>query len=103
MKRLLPHIAQAQKRQQAFKQETINLEKQIAGLVERVMDASNQTVIAAYENKIDLLEKKRLVALENPNNGHQTMTPKAICLNSRLHSSQIIVKYDKLVVLAYRD
>ena len=28
------------------------------------MDASKQTSIAAAENKIDLLEKKRLVALE---------------------------------------
>ncbi|EFO28849.1 site-specific recombinase [Roseibium sp. TrichSKD4] len=58
------HMAQAQDRLKAFKQESIDLEKQIAGLVERVMDASSQTVIAAYESKIDLLEKKRLVALE---------------------------------------
>ncbi len=69
------HMAQAQDRIKAFKQETIDLEKQITNLVERIMETTNQAVITAYEKKIDLLEKKRQIAFEKSNqNGSEKDT-----------------------------
>ena len=69
------HVAQAQNRIKAFKQESIDLEKQITNLVERIMETTNQAVITAYEKKIDLLEKKRQIAFEKSNqNGSEKDT-----------------------------
>lgn len=86
------HMAQAQDRLKAFRQESIDLEKQIAGLAERVVDASKRTTIAADEKKIDLLKKKILLGWKNLSDGYRTKKPKAICLNSRFNSSQTSVK-----------
>ena len=58
------HLRGTQDRIKAFKQESLALEKQIANLVERIMETTNQTVINAYEKKITQLEKKRHIALE---------------------------------------
>ncbi len=51
------HVGIAEDRVKAFAKEAKALEKQIAGLVERIMDTKNQTVITAHEKKIDQLEK----------------------------------------------
>jgi site-specific DNA recombinase len=39
-------------------------ETQIDGLLERVVDASSQTVMAAFERKIETLEKEKLILAE---------------------------------------
>ena len=44
------------------------VEKQIESLLERIMEASNQTVITAYEQKIEELERKRLLMAEKLEN-----------------------------------
>lgn len=44
-----------------LKQEVKALEKQMENLLERIMDASNSTVITAYEAKIEKLERERLL------------------------------------------
>lgn len=49
----------------AFTKDARDLEKQIGGLVERIMGTSNQAIINAYEQKIEVLEKKRKIAAEN--------------------------------------
>ena len=53
-----------------LKQDMKVIEKQIEDVLERIMDASNPTVIAAYEAKIEKLEHKRLKTaaklLKNP-------------------------------------
>ena len=51
-----------------LKQDMNALEKQIEGLLERIMEASNQTVITAYEHKIEELERKRLLMAEKLEN-----------------------------------
>jgi DNA invertase Pin-like site-specific DNA recombinase len=47
-----------------FKKEAQDAEKEIGQLIERIMEASNPRVIQAYENKIDALEKRKLLAEE---------------------------------------
>jgi site-specific DNA recombinase len=46
---------------QSLKQEVVKVEREIARLIERVMDASNPTVIRAYEQRIGELEKQKLI------------------------------------------
>lgn len=48
-----------------------NLEKQIETLVERVVDASNSSVMAAFDRKIAKLEEERMLALEDAKQGCQ--------------------------------
>ena len=50
---------QARFRFEAFKQEARNIETEIEKLLERILSASNATVIAAYESKVEELERKR--------------------------------------------
>ena len=55
---------QAQARVGMLKQETRAIGKQIDELLERVLQASNATVICAYEGKIETLERRRSVMIE---------------------------------------
>ncbi len=57
----------------AFKQDVLKVEKEINQLVERVMEATSPRVIAAYETRIDELEKKKLTLQEK---AEKTVTPK---------------------------
>ena len=56
-------LAQARAFAKTFAQDIQSLEKQIDALLERIVDATNPTVIAAYESKIARLEREKL-ALE---------------------------------------
>jgi DNA invertase Pin-like site-specific DNA recombinase len=57
-------LAQAKHRAEALKKEVVKLDKQIDGLLTRIIETENRTVIAAYEDKIAALEKKKLLAAE---------------------------------------
>lgn len=48
----------------AFKREARDTEKEITSLIERIMEASSPRVIQAYEQRIDILEKQKLIAQE---------------------------------------
>ncbi len=56
--------AQASQMSKGFQDDAAKLEKDIGDLVDRIMQATNPRVIAAYEERIDQLEKQKLVALE---------------------------------------
>lgn len=49
---------------QAFKQEALDAEKEIGQLIDKIMKASNDRVIQAYETRIGELEKRKLLAAE---------------------------------------
>ncbi len=57
-------LAQAKHQANALKQEVIKIDKQIDGLLTRIIETENKTVITAYEDKIAKLEKKKLLAVE---------------------------------------
>ncbi|MCP5361623.1 MAG: recombinase zinc beta ribbon domain-containing protein [Hyphomicrobiales bacterium] len=65
-----------------YKQEAASLEKEISQLVERVMKATSPRVIQAYESRIDVLENKRLVALEKAEINPAPKRALKKCLNS---------------------
>lgn len=48
----------------ALRNEIVSIEKKIAQLLDRVVDAESATVIGAYERKIDELERQKLVLAE---------------------------------------
>ena len=49
----------------SFRREAEKAEKEIGQLVKRIMDANSPRVIAAYESRIDELEKHKLICLES--------------------------------------
>ena len=55
-------LAQAKDAGTALKRQVEAAEKKISEVLERIMSASNPTVISAYESKIDELERQKLVA-----------------------------------------
>lgn len=57
-------LAQAHAFAKGFAQDIQALEKRIDSLLERIVAATNATVIAAYENKIAKLEREKLVLQE---------------------------------------
>ncbi len=56
--------SQAEDMKKAASRELDKIDTQIDALVSRILDATNQTVIAAYEAKIDALEKEKWVLSE---------------------------------------
>lgn len=60
---------QLQENKLALKKEIHSVNKQTESLLERIMEASNPTVIRAYEDKITQLEKNKLVLAEKLQNG----------------------------------
>ena len=65
-------LAQAQAFAQMFAKDVQGIEKQIDGLLERIIATSNPTVIAAYENEIATLEREKLVLEEKRLSSGQT-------------------------------
>ena len=66
---------QSKKIMDGIRQQIDSLEKQIAQLVDRVVDSDNDTVVKAYERKITELEKnKRLANQKLQNRGKPTHT-----------------------------
>ncbi len=57
-------MSQGKVQAKALASQLAKIEKQVAQLLERVMDARVPTVIAAYENKIEALEKSKLLICE---------------------------------------
>lgn len=57
-------LAQAHAFAKTFAKDIQGIEKQIDSLLERIVEASNPTVITAYENKIAKLEREKLVLEE---------------------------------------
>ncbi|MBD8894339.1 recombinase family protein [Roseibium litorale] len=60
--------AQAKEMKVAIQKKMVGLEKEIERIVDRAVDASNPRVISAYENKIEMLEKEKLVMAEKLKN-----------------------------------
>lgn len=56
--------AQTKEIRKTIKRDLGRIEKQIDGFLERIVDASSATAIKAYERKIDMLERERLIAEE---------------------------------------
>lgn len=56
--------AQAGENKRILKQQQRDIEKKIASLIERVVDTSNQSLISAYEQKIEALEMDKRVVQE---------------------------------------
>ena len=65
-------LAQSVAKVDTFKQEALAAEAKINQLVERIMDASNPRVIAAYETNIEKLEREKLVYEEKARAKPQT-------------------------------
>ena len=59
----------ADKQRHTLKTEFKRLEGQIEGLLDRIVDASSPSVIAAYEKRIEALEKEKLLIAEKLENG----------------------------------
>lgn len=57
-------LAQAQSFAKSFTREVQTIEKQIEGLLDRIVEASNPSVIAAYETRIAKLEREKLLLEE---------------------------------------
>ena len=57
-------LTQATTLLKSAKQAMVTIEKQIENLLDRVVDASTSSVITAYENRIDTLEKEKLIMAE---------------------------------------
>ncbi len=57
-------LARAEEIAEGFKREAEACERQISELVDRIIEATNPRVIAAYEDKIAEAEKRKLVMLE---------------------------------------
>jgi hypothetical protein len=49
---------------EGLRRRVVELEKQSAALLDRIVEATNPTVIARYEQRIDELERERLIAAE---------------------------------------
>ena len=62
-------LAQAKHQAEALKKEVVTLDKQIDGLLTRIIETENKTIIARYEDKIAQLERKKLVATEKSAKG----------------------------------
>jgi site-specific DNA recombinase len=62
-------LAQAEDIVRACEREAAKIEKQIAVLLDRIVDAGSQTVVAAYERRITALEKEKLVLAERAGAG----------------------------------
>lgn len=62
-------LAQARALALSYERELARVEKQISGLIDRIMKASNDTVIAAYEKQITELERSKLVLAEKSEKG----------------------------------
>ncbi|WP_417449542.1 recombinase family protein [Kordiimonas sp.] len=56
---------------QAAKREVQAVQKQIDTLLDRLVDASTPSVIAAYENRIDKLEREKLILEERAEKSHK--------------------------------
>ena len=61
--------AQAEEKVRTAASKIIGLEKQIAGLLDRIVDATNPTVFAAIEGRIASLEREKLVMREKLDSG----------------------------------
>ena len=66
---------QASTRKSAMKDEAIKVQKQIDQLVDRVMDSSSATVITAYEKRITLLEREKMILTEKAKNSVLSKRP----------------------------
>ncbi len=66
--------AQANEIRKALRRDILKLEKQIDGFLDRLVDSTNAGTIRAYENKINQLERNKLVASEKL---EKSLTPKA--------------------------
>ena len=58
-----------------FHKEAANCDKEINGLLDRIVDATNPRVIKAYERRIEEAEQRKLLALEKANNFIQPKIP----------------------------
>lgn len=59
----------------SFAQEHQKLDKQIEGLLDRIVDATNPSVVAAYEKRISKLEKEKLMMTEKMNQSGKAQRP----------------------------
>lgn len=66
-------LAQAHEQQGAWKAQFKATEKQIDDLLDRVMEAGSQSVIRAYEKRIDGLERQKIILAEKAS---KTLPPK---------------------------
>ncbi len=67
--RCLNRAEQAQAGMVAMKREVVKIEKQIEGLLDRIVDASLPSVISAYEKRLAKLEREKLVTQEKLEKG----------------------------------
>lgn len=79
-------IAQTQEREAA------RIEKQISTLLDRIVDATSSSVVAAYEKRIAELERAASPAVRTAPAGHAARAPSTICSNSPWASSQAVQK-----------
>ncbi len=57
-------LVDAQKSQSAVESQIKDVERQFEGLMDRIIDASNNSVIAAYEARMEKLERQKLDLIE---------------------------------------
>ncbi|MCF6314679.1 MAG: hypothetical protein L3J30_00010 [Marinosulfonomonas sp.] len=63
------------------RKESRKLDKQIEGLLDRIITTSNSSVISAYEKRIENLERKKLVLSEKIKNNAKPHTASPKCSN----------------------
>ncbi len=66
-------LIEAKNDKAALKRQIADLDKQIQGLLDRIMDATSPSVIGAYEARIDKLEREKILLTERVD---QIMPPK---------------------------
>ena len=68
-------LAQTKSVADAARSEIAKIEKQIEGLLDRIVEASSPSVINAYEKRIAKLEREKLVAVEKSETGGKPQRP----------------------------
>ncbi len=64
-------LFEAQSAKQTVAKQIKDVEKQIEALLDRIVDAGSTSVIAAYESRIEKLEREKLVLQDEAENGMQ--------------------------------
>lgn len=92
-------LATTNNKKDSVKREIAQLDKQLDGLLERIVETDNPTVIAAYEKKIAKLEQDKLVLADNLAQEDKPKHSLDEISNVPSRSSQTLGTYGKKVIL----
>lgn len=80
----------------AFRRDILKLNRQIDGYLDKIVDASSNRVVQAFDRKIDQLENEKINLSKKLEKAFSQKTPQQKCSNYPCGSSQTSVKYGKM-------